>query len=336
MSQRTSTRRAFTLVELLVVITIIGILIALLLPAVQSARESARRTTCSNNLKQLGLAAQQHVAKHGIYPSGGWGWFWVGDPDRGYDKRQTGGWVYNLLPYMEQENLYELASDGDPINMTTPQKDGARETVRTPLALLNCPTRRRSILYPMSWANNRTLIAYNATNNQSSDNVCARTDYAANSGSNSSNQYFGGPSTLAQGDAPGYGWQSTAGLNGVSFQRSEIRPAHVTDGETFTIMLGEKYLRPESYLTGGDAADNESMYTGFNNDNYRLAHPSFPPMQDTPGYSHYGRFGSPHPAGCIFAFCDGSVRKLSFNIRPELYGQLGGRNDKGPTSFEGL
>ena len=86
----------------------------------------------------------------------------------------------------------------------------------------------------------------------------------------------------------------------------------------------------------GDAADNESMYTGFNNDNYRLAHPNFPPMQDTPGYSHYGRFGSPHPAGCNFAFCDGSVRKLSFNIRPDLYGQLGGRNDKGPTSFEGL
>ena len=98
----------FTLVELLVVITIIGILIALLLPAVQSAREAARRTQCSNNLKQLALACLVHESTHGFFPTGGWGWHWVGDPDMGFDLKQPGGWIYNILPYIEQGALHDL------------------------------------------------------------------------------------------------------------------------------------------------------------------------------------------------------------------------------------
>ncbi len=102
--------QAFTLVELLVVITIIGILISLLLPAVQSAREAARRLQCSNNLKQFGLAALNHEEANGFLPSSGWGWTWVGDPDRGFGARQPGGWIYNLLPYLEQETLHSLGA----------------------------------------------------------------------------------------------------------------------------------------------------------------------------------------------------------------------------------
>src|SRR5262245_14313375 len=102
-------RRGFTLVELLVVIAIIGVLVALWLPAVQAARESARRISCQNNLKQIGLAFQLHHGTHGTYPSGGWDWntpptLINGTPATGAP--QQAGWAYQLLPYLEAENTF--------------------------------------------------------------------------------------------------------------------------------------------------------------------------------------------------------------------------------------
>ena len=135
----------FTLVELLVVITIIGILIGLLLPAVQAAREAARKTQCQNNVKQLALAMLSFESANKRFPSGGWGWLWVGDPDRGMNQQnQPGGWGYQTLPYLDQTNLFQLGA-GQP---QAAKYAAAAQVIQTPLAFHNCPSRRGLSLFP--------------------------------------------------------------------------------------------------------------------------------------------------------------------------------------------
>ena len=92
-------------------------------------------------------------------------------------------------------------------------------------------------------------------------------------------------------------------------------------------MFGEKYLNPDNYYDGRDAADNESMYTGWNNDNYRITSRDRVPMEDRPGYGSTTRFGSAHWSGCHFVFCDGRVKMISYTIAPDVYELLGNRKD---------
>ncbi len=146
---------AFTLVELLVVITIIGILIALLLPAVQAAREAARQAQCANHLKQIGLACLEHEQINGVLPTGGWGNWWVGDPDRGFGSRQPGGWAFSILPYMEQQALHDLGA-----GMTGAARQAAiTQREATPIEAWSCPTRRPPGIYPQT----PVITYYNVT-----------------------------------------------------------------------------------------------------------------------------------------------------------------------------
>jgi prepilin-type N-terminal cleavage/methylation domain-containing protein len=326
----------FTLVELLVVITIIGILIALLLPAVQAARESARQLQCTNHLHQLVIAAMTHVEKHGIYPTGGWGSKWVGDPDRGTTRKQTGGWIFNLLPFLEQDALYLLASDGNPDTVTTAQKDGAAIMVQTPLDVLCCPTRRRAILHlnarGSTYTNNVTITA---------DTRLARSDYAGNSGDTGWSGNFG-PNSLSDGDrgvgfdSRGYFGASPPVLQtGVTYLCSEVKIHDVVDGTSNTFFAGEKYINADCYFTGTDPGDDQNAYAGGDHDvlrwtGYNGGVAQLPPMQDQPGYTAYdlyNPFGSAHANGFKMAFCDGSVHTINYSIDLETYRCLGNRKD---------
>src|SRR5688572_24723618 len=141
-----SRKRGFTLVELLVVIAIIGVLVALLLPAVQAARESARRTQCTNHLKQIGLAFHNHDDTMKHLPTGGWGWSYVGDPDGGFAENQPGAWTYNILPWIEQQALREIGL-GSPAPLKPAE---LKLLVEKPIKFYHCPSRRTATLYPIT------------------------------------------------------------------------------------------------------------------------------------------------------------------------------------------
>jgi len=323
----------FTLVELLVVIAIIGILIALLLPAVQAAREAARRLQCSNHLKQLGLAAQNHHSANQRFPTNGWTWFWIGDPDRGNDRWQPGGWIYNLLPYMEQQMLHDLRS-----GLTgRARADAGAQLVQTPLSNMNCPSRRPSVLYPAG----TTMPQQKQFNLISPTLLVARSDYAGNAGDTyceGYHAYCGGfegfygsmyAAVDAKRDEANAAFGVLAGLaTGIFYPGSEIRVRDITDGTSNTLLLGEKYLSPDHYDTGQDSGDNESMYGGDNGDINRWGIENHPPLRDTPGFNDTRRFGSPHPGGFNAVMCDGSGQTISYDIDPTVFRYITNRKDQ--------
>lgn len=319
--------RGFTLVELLVVIAVIGILIALLLPAVQAAREAARRTECVNHLKQLAMAGQNHHDIYGYYPSGGWGYDWTGDGNRGAGKLQPGGWTFSVLPFVEQQPLFQtgLGTKGNARLVSN------AATAETALAVLYCPSRRAAIPYPHTGGNN-----HNSTS--MSGKSCGKTDYAANSGDRRNNDEKGaGP--YIQGALPAWYYDGlmppTAIFKpvaqtyymGICFQCSEIASRDVLDGTSLTYMYGEKYLNPNHYVDGKDSGDNEDAFSGMDNDNFRTANVLNPPMLDRVGISNTYVFGSVHPAAFNMAMCDGSVHNIRYDIDPMIHDRLGNRAD---------
>jgi prepilin-type N-terminal cleavage/methylation domain-containing protein len=307
MTRSKRVREAFTLIELLVVIAIIGILIGLLLPAVQKVREAANRAKCKNNLKQMGLACHNHESVYGFLPTGGWGWNWVGDANRGAGHRQPGGWTFSILPFVEQQDVYRLATSAT----------GCAQMISTPLSLYNCPTRRTGGPFAGGVHSYNNFGGVNAPQ-------MARTDYAANSGDNAGDENNGGPTNLADGDT-NWKWASYATTwTGVVFVGSEVHFSDIINGTSNTYLIGEKYLDPDNYLNGTDPGDNENMYVGFDNDTTRST--DYPPTQDKPGVQNTFWFGSMHPGGLNMLNCDGSVAVIAYNIDPAVFKQGGRRN----------
>lgn len=322
---RPSRRRGFTLVELLVVIAIIGVLVALLLPAVQQAREAARRMQCSNNLKQIGLAFHNFHDTYGHLPGGGRDG--VGLP---LDHTKTSSaavagwnWTYHILPFIEQQNVFDMGDDNDYSNSNT-------IVGQQGINAYYCPTRRT----PTGYASG----------------LLHRADYAGNAGERD----VASVGNLRQG--------GNVGRRGVVRQTDssgwKVTIERIRDGSSNTIMVAEKALHDSSH--GDEGGDNERWHnSGWDEDAVRYgAHVNGQgivpiPDNDAPDRENsyaFGRpeltingqfttkwhpyFGSAHTGGMNACLADGSVRFIPYTVDGEAFRRASLADDKLPSMLE--
>lgn len=305
--RRESERSGFTLVELLVVIAIIGILIALLLPAVQAARESARRSQCSNNLKQIGLSFQTYHDTYRDYPTSGTG----ADPARtmvnggiAIGNDQAWGWAYQILPFMEREALWEDTNDTNVKQASVPT--------------YFCPSRRQPIVFNV--------------NGGGTTGMRGQLDYMANHGIDTS-----GGGNIPNGTAFNGIVRRSAAANSVKVDSSTV-----LDGTSNVLLVAERFIATnwyESPYTGewdvhrGGFVGGTVSTGGYLTSGWRANYPA--PMRDRDvtgvsavtgvGFAKY--FGSAHSAGTNTVLCDGSVRIVRFNVSPDVFRRFVGRKD---------
>ncbi|MHC2066802.1 DUF1559 family PulG-like putative transporter [Bremerella sp. T1] len=309
---RAFTRRGFTLVELLVVIAIIGVLIALLLPAVQQAREAARRMQCSNNLKQIGLSLHNYHDVHLVFPPG-----WVGNgtnwsSNTGSNKycnsngaNHGAPWTVLILPFLELANLhdtFDFTATFSSNSNDTPAPNGPKQ-VR--VDAYQCPTDPAGSFFPL------------------------HLDYRGISG--------GGTDTN-----DGYCISSnlrTFHRNGMFSGNTAVKFRDVIDGTTQTMMIGEsRYFQSQTELPNRGWATSPKMAGGLPLSCVTIVEPmnSLPPMPmplsgsnvtTTIVNSSTRQLGSFHPGGCQIALADASVRFLSETIDHTVSQYLATRND---------
>ena len=302
-------KKGFTLIELLVVIAIIAILIGLLLPAVQKVREAAARSTCQNNLKQMGLAVHNFQSTYGVFP-----------PSRTKDLGLT--WAVLILPYMEQENLYkQFDLTKQYYQQPTTNGDPRTKEVKT----FFCPS------YPRT---TKVSTAGDAGSGTHTPGSCA--DYNTISGSQ---ERYTNPGT-----GPWVDWRDGSGANGMS-KRSpngtlmgEFNFNHISDGTSNTFLIGEKHIPVKWFGLGmgtpsGDGGDG-SVYNGDHEWHFcRVAGPSYPlamsptDTSGSAGTNYHSMFGSYHSGVVQFVFCDASVRALTPGIPTATLALLSQRDD---------
>ena len=316
-------RQAFTLVELLIVIAIIGILVGLLLPAVQMAREAARISSCQNNLKQIGLAALSVDSAKGGYPTAGVvastaSQFSIRSTiqqtkDTNTSGRFVGGWMFQVLPFIEQQSTYDLRSQGSGWKTT-----GSASIRAIPVPAFNCPSRQGRFYIDSN--NTPTMLGdYAGFGLMGSDNL------------NTPQNWPGASSTSVTQDncdrayggiiSPG-GWDRNGSNNFVTGQA--VKSSSVTDGTSNTAMIAEKSVRSDRYdgtstqTYPANMPDMEGYYPAYRYTDIRLvkdtAGTAYAPLQDggSRGAAKEYGFGTAHSATFGVVMGDGSVRGVGF------------------------
>ena len=289
--------KAFTLVELLVVIAIIGVLVALLLPAVQAAREAARRIQCGNHLKQLALANHNYHDTFGTLPISISPW---SEGSRPTPQRNGKGWIVSILPQIEQSPLYakfEIYLNGDmfsggAINTNVP---ACRDLMKTKLKTIVCPSDPDGGKLSTSCA-------------QWSGIEVTTTNYKGVMGDHK----MGNSSSVHPSPTPDC--HSTTNCNGLFYRNNYQEPqklAIITDGTSNTFLLGEDVMR-----------FNIHSAAFYSNGDYASCHgpPNFMPKPpDAANWPNAMTFRSMHPGGVQFAFADGAVRFVPQQVDYTVY-----------------
>jgi prepilin-type N-terminal cleavage/methylation domain-containing protein len=296
---RRSRSQAFTLVELLVVIAIIGVLVALLLPAVQAARESARRTQCANNLKQMGIALHNY---HDTFQKFPFGW-----SDRG------AGWTTMILPQIEQKPLWDTLGFNESNNWDSDNTPNER-ACGTYIQTFRCPS---MAVIPKYITNqgipNRVPTSYRGVASSTADSDDLSTSVKKSA-------------------------METPNLEGMFFTCSHVRMAEVTDGTSNTFMIGESRFETfvqdgnemDFWYIGSPQIDPCSCQTGGATEQSEFCGSTGVPFNarsipSTSGYVKELSFTSLHPNGAQFSLADGSVRFVTFTINQPTYQALGSR-----------
>lgn len=312
---QTRWRSGFTLIELLVVIAIIAILVALLLPAVQQAREAARRSSCKNNLKQIGLAMHNYHDTFGTFPPG-WVGANLGSPNTGLDTanpdsfRNGFGWASMLLPSLEAGNLYDRFNFNLPTADQTAGQNANEPLLAQPLAVFQCPSDSKPDQFDAEDGNGN-IVRMATANYLGVFGVTELEDCEIGAGVTETQQCRG---------------------EGTLFHNSRVRFRDITDGTSNTVIIGERTTFYENLNTKADPfygtwpgiiANSEEVAERI------LAHtahgPNYALRKDGAGNSlgDAGDFGSSHKGGAQFVLGDGGVRFISENINEVTFQRLG-------------
>ncbi|WP_428304711.1 DUF1559 domain-containing protein [Lacipirellula sp.] len=344
-------RKAFTLVELLVVIAIIGVLVALLLPAVQAAREAARRAECTNKLKQIGLSVQNFVSAKNYLPTGGGGWnpkiedYSASGRPMGSEKQGL-GWGFQILPYLEQGSVQNITTTAD-----------LKATVMPGYV---CPSRGRApkaqdvlvsplLVFALADYVGATPCGY-------SDHTQTTRYYPLGTGASPPAdsddfrkiRFFGGTDSPkfirvvpdnriflgAISRTPIRRNEQTGVFEVPSNSFGLVEMKHIEDGTSNTMLIGEKFIRPDLY-EASSSSDDRGWTDGWDPDTMRST--CFPPKQDSLSGNENNNlwganvnvvnFGSAHAAGFNSVFVDGSVHLINYSVDPIVFDNLGDRRD---------